>query len=130
MIALVGIYGRDRFTAAKQIVSLADGPLAQRENQIRALVRRFDQIFKAEELPATQEFWVRQGVGMRVMQFYNFWKWSGLAWPHDIKSATDSETELQKLATTSNGAVDAAVRKHFIDLDKSIAASNFETGRR
>jgi hypothetical protein len=130
MFALIGVYGKDRFTAAKQVLSLADGPVAQRENQARALVRRFDENFKKEELSATQEFYARSGAGMRVVEFYDSWKRSGLPWPLHIKSATDRETELRMLAMASNGSIDAAIRKHFVALDKSIAASTFESGRR
>lgn len=130
MFALVGVYGRDRFTAAKQIMSLTDGPHAQRENQVRALVRRFDEAFKGEQRSATQEFYARHGLGMRVKEFYDSWERSGLPWPHDIQSATDRESELRTLAMASNGSIDAAIRKHFVALDKTIAASTFESGRR
>ncbi len=130
MFALVGVYGRDRFTAAKQILSLADGPGAQRENQARALVRRFDETFNGEKRSATQEFYARNGAGMRVVEFYNSWERSRLPWPHDIQSATDRESELRTLAMASNGSIDAAIKKHFVALDKTIAASTFESGRR
>jgi hypothetical protein len=66
---------------------------------------------------------------MRVVEFYDFWERSGLPWPHDIKSATERETELRQLVVASNGSMDAAITKYFVALDKSIAASSFERGR-
>jgi hypothetical protein len=127
MFALVGVYGRDRFTAAKQILSLVDGPVAQRENQVRALIRRFDEVY--EDLPATRDFYARSGPGLRVVEFYDAWMRAGLPWPPDVQSPTDRENELRTLAMASNGVQDAAICKHFVDLDRSIAASTFESGR-
>jgi len=87
MFALVGIYGKNRFTAAKQILSLANGPVDQRENQARALVRRFDDSLKEGELPAVRDFYARSAADMRVVEFNDYWKRSALPWPHDLQSA-------------------------------------------
>lgn len=122
MFALVGIYGGSRFTAANLIIRLADRPVAQRENQARALVRRFDECLKDEPLRKTQEFYAGYGAGMRVAEFYTTWEWSRLPSPPGIKSATDRETELATLAMASNGAIDAAIRDYIVALDQSLAA--------
>src|ERR1700756_448797 len=41
MLALITIYRRHPFTAAKQLLSAAETPVGQRENHARALVRQF-----------------------------------------------------------------------------------------
>jgi hypothetical protein len=129
MFALVGVYGRDRFTAAKQLLTLAHKPEDERENQSRALVRRFDECFKEEEeLRATRDFYAQSGPGMRVSEFYDCWERSGLPLPQGVKSATDRETELRALA--SNGSIGAAIGNYIVALDKSIAESTFDSGRR
>jgi hypothetical protein len=120
MFALVGVYGRDRFTAAKQILGLADVPVEQRENRSRTFVRRFDKCFE-EELKATRDFYAQSGPGMRVSEFYDCWERSVLPWPQGVKSASDRETELRALA--SNGSIDAAIGNYIVALDKSIAES-------
>jgi hypothetical protein len=133
MFALVGVYGRDRFTAAKQVIHLADGPVSQRESQTRALVRRFDAGFKDEELRATREHYTRSGPGPRVAEFLSSWKRSQLPWPQDVKSEIEMDTELRTLAMANSGSIDEEFYKAFEDyaiaLDKSIAASSFESGR-
>jgi hypothetical protein len=130
MDALVAVYGRKRFTAAKEILNLAGKPVHQRDDQARALVRRFNENFPEEELRATRAFWAGYGPGMRVLEFYAFWERSGLPWPQDIKSATDWETDLRTLTMASKGTIDAATRDYIVALDNSIAASSFESGRR
>jgi hypothetical protein len=131
MFALVVVYGRERYTAARQILHLAYTPIAQRENQARALVRRFDEtFFKGEELSGMQEFYARQDPGPRVREFYDAWKRTGLPWPQDIKSETDLETDLRALAMASNGLLDTVNGDYVVALDKTIAASTFESGRR
>lgn len=129
MCALVWVYGRDRFTAAKQILRLADRSVDQRDNQARALVRRFDESFKEGILSTTRERYARSSADARVGEFYMFWEYSGLSLPSDIKSATDWETEFRTLAMASNGWNDAALGNYVVALDKSIAASTFESGR-
>src|SRR5262249_8613310 len=104
MCALVWIYGRNRFTDAKHIISLANRRCAQREAQVRSLVRRFDESFKGGNLSGTQERYARSDANMRVGEFYMFWGLSGLPLPPDIKSATDWETGFRTLAMTNNGS--------------------------
>jgi hypothetical protein len=127
MFALVGVYGRDRFTAAKQILGLVDVPVEQRENRSRAFVRRFDKCFE-EELKATRAFYAQSGPGMRVSEFYDCWERSRLPWPQGLKSANDRETESRALA--SNWSSDAAIENYIVALDKSIAESAFESRHR
>jgi hypothetical protein len=126
MNALVAVYGRKRFTAAKQILNLAGKPLYQRVNQVRALVRRFDGVCDERELRATQEYHARSYAGTRVSEFYTYWQRSGLPWPQDIKPSTDMEVELRTLAMISNGLLDMLTGDYVLALDKSIAASTFQ----
>jgi hypothetical protein len=127
MYALVVMYRRARFTAAKQILSLAGEPDHLRENQSRALVHRFNKIFPKRELCAAQKLYAGYGPGMRLVEFYDSWARSRLPRPHDIPSATQRETELQPLVIASKGTIDAAIRNHFFILDKAIGASTFQS---
>jgi hypothetical protein len=133
MYTLVVIYGRDRYTSAKQLLNLAGRPVDQRENQARALVRRFDGAFEEGGLNEAQKSYVGYGPQLRVTMFYNFWKRSRLPLPEDIKSASDKDTELHALALAHRDAITAglaAIEEYYVALDKSIAASSFESGRR
>jgi len=129
MDSLVYVYGRKRFTAAKQILGLAGGPSAQREYQARALVRAFDTYFEHLELRSHQEFYVRQGALGRVLSFYIYWALSRLPLPRDIKSASDMATELKTLLMTNNWVFEGGIIEYSVALDRSIAASTFESGR-
>lgn len=88
MFALVGVCGKKRFTAANQILGLANAPVDQRENKARALVRRFDHALKEGELAAVQEFYARCNADERLADFNDFWQRSGLPWPNDLQFAT------------------------------------------
>lgn len=130
MFALIGIYRGDHFTAANLVLRLADGPIRQRENQARALVRRFDEEFNEESLSKTQELYAGYGAGMRVAEFYAYWRWSGLPEPPGIKSATDWESELAALAMASKGSIDAATREYIVALDQSLVRAAIITPER
>jgi hypothetical protein len=101
MLALVLVNRKRRFTAAKQILSLANGPLDQRLNQARALVRRFDESVKGGHLPAVQALFAEASPEMRHLQFHYWWYHSGLPWPPELKSRIDREIELRMQRTRS-----------------------------
>jgi hypothetical protein len=131
MCAYVVVCGRNRFTAARQILRLAGQPDDQLENRTRALVRRFDRAL-GDDKAVSDEMCrsIREAFGKfgasRIHSFWFCWELSGLPRPPDVKSPAEVRDEMRKL--TKAAETDEEVLKihlnYALALNSSLAQSN------